>query len=293
MRTNFIGHKISNILPVDEIDTIHYFELDKDFQSRGESHDCWEFVYVDKGEVIAEADGVRHILKQGDGIFHKPDEYHTHSANKIVAPNIFIITFVCKSASMEYFQGRVLHIPEKLRPLIASILAESHNTFEMPFNQVYLREMKVKPNSAIGGLQMIRAYLEQFLILLLRNEARHQVTVYPSRENMEGHIAQQIADTIEKSVYGTKTNVEQICNMHGYSRAYLSRIFKENYDCTMTEYMSKVKIDEAKRLMREKRMNFTQISDALSFSNPLYFSRVFKRVTGMSPTEYCKSIKID
>lgn len=293
MKTSFIGHKISNIIPVDEIDTIHYFELDKDFQSRGETHDCWEFVYVDKGVIIAEADGVRHVLNQGDGIFHKPDEYHNHSANNIVAPNIFIITFVCKSPSMEYFQGRILHIPEKLRPLIASILTESHNTFEMPFNQVYLREMKVKQDSAIGGMQMIRTYLEQFLILLLRNENREQKNLFSTKENLEGHLAEQMAKTIEDSVYGTKTTVEDICDIFGYSRAYLSRIFKDNHGCTMTEYMSRVKIDEAKRLMREKSMNFTQISDALAFSNPLYFSRVFRRVTGMSPTEYSRSIKID
>lgn len=293
MKTSFIGHKISNIIPVDEIDTIHYFELDKDFQSRGETHDCWEFVYVDKGVIIAEADGVRHVLNQGDGIFHKPDEYHNHSANNIVAPNIFIITFVCKSQSMEYFQGRILHIPEKLRPLIASILTESHNTFEMPFNQVYLREMKVKQDSAIGGMQMIRTYLEQFLILLLRNENREQKNLFSTKENLEGHLAEQMAKTIEDSVYGTKTTVEDICDIFGYSRAYLSRIFKDNHGCTMTEYMSRVKIDEAKRLMREKSMNFTQISDALAFSNPLYFSRVFRRVTGMSPTEYSRSIKID
>lgn len=293
MKAKFIGHKISNIIPVDEIDTIHYFELDKNFQSRGESHDCWEFVYVDKGVILAEADGVQHVLNQGDGIFHKPDEFHSHSANKTVAPNVFIITFVCKSSGMEYFRGRVLHIPEKLRPLIANILAESHNTFEMPFNQVYLREMKVKQDGVIGGLQMIRTYLEQFLIMLLRNENKTQQRVFPTRENLEGHLAEQMAHTIEESVYGGKMTVEDICSMYGYSRAYLSRIFRDNHGCTMTEYMSKVKIDEAKRLMREKSMNFTQISDTLSFSNPLYFSRVFKRVTGMSPTEYSKSIKID
>lgn len=293
MRTKYIGHKVTNILPVDEIVTVHYFELGKDFKSRREQHNCWEFVYVDKGSLIAEADGKTHFLGQGDGIFHMPDEYHTHSANNRVAPNVFIISFVCKSQGMSHFKNRVLHIPEKLRPLIARILSESQNTFEMPFNDVYLRKMEFKDDSTIGGLQMIRTYLEQFLILLLRDEAKDNVSVYTNRENAEGHIARQMVKTIEDSLYGTKTTVEDICKIHGYSRAYLSRVFKDNYGCTMTEYMSKVRIDEAKRLMREANMNFTQISDKLSFSNPLYFSRVFKRVTGMSPTEYCKSIKIE
>jgi len=293
MRTKYIGHKISNTISVDEIVTVHYFELGKNFQSRGEQHDCWEFVYVDKGEVLAQADGVDYILNQGDGIFHKPDEFHTHSANNLVAPNVFIISFVCHSPSMKYFQNKILHIPEKLRHFISNILAESRNTFEMPFNEVYLKKMKLKHNSTIGGQQMIRTYLEQFLIMLLRNENSAQVAIFSAKENMEGRLAGKIAETIEQNMYGPKITVDEICIKHGYSKAYISRIFKDNIGCTMTEYMAKVKIDEAKHLIREKNMNFTQISDMLAFSNPLYFSRVFRRVTGMSPMEYRKSIKND
>jgi len=61
----------------------------------------------------------------------------------------------------------------------------------------------------------------------------------------------------------------------------------------MGEYLILLKIEKAKQLIREKEFNFTQISDMLAFSNPLYFSRVFRRVTGMSPREYLNSVKIN
>jgi len=51
------------------------------------------------------------------------------------------------------------------------------------------------------------------------------------------------------------------------------------------------KIQEAEKLISEKKYNFTQISDMLSFDNSHYFSRVFKRISGMTPTEYKNSVK--
>ena len=56
--------------------------------------------------------------------------------------------------------------------------------------------------------------------------------------------------------------------------------------------MLKEKIKKAKNLIREGNLNFTEISDTLSFDNPQYFSRVFRRVTGMSPTEFKNSLDI-
>lgn len=40
---------------VERIYSVHYFEFSKDYTFPGEAHDFWEFVYVDKGEIIATA----------------------------------------------------------------------------------------------------------------------------------------------------------------------------------------------------------------------------------------------
>ena len=65
----------------------------------------------------------------------------------------------------------------------------------------------------------------------------------------------------------------------------------ENTLLNEPEYILKKKIGEAKRLIREDKLNFTQISDVLCFDNPHYFSTVFKRVTNMTPSEYKNSVK--
>ena len=74
-------------------------------------------------------------------------------------------------------------------------------------------------------------------------------------------------------------------------RSQLQKLFREEYQCGVIEFFSRMKIDFAKQLIRENDMNFTQISDFLGYSSIHYFSRQFKTFTGMSPSEYALSIK--
>ena len=53
-------------LSITRIITIHYFEYTSTYHFAGESHDFWEFLYVDKGEIHVTADSLRTTLKKGD-----------------------------------------------------------------------------------------------------------------------------------------------------------------------------------------------------------------------------------
>ena len=55
---------------------------------------------------------------------------------------------------------------------------------------------------------------------------------------------------------------------------------------TIIDYFTHLKIDEAKKLLRKRENNISQVSSILSFDNPNYFSKVFKKVTMMSPSKY-------
>ena len=53
------------------------------FSFTGESHDFWELVYADKGDVTVFADDKSFVLEQGNVIFHKPNEWHNVRANGV------------------------------------------------------------------------------------------------------------------------------------------------------------------------------------------------------------------
>lgn len=289
MKLNYIKHKLANLISITKIVTIHYHEFDKSFVFDGESHNFWEMVYVDAGNVSIKANGREFFLKQGDVIFHKPNEFHTIKTDKNSAANVFVITFVCSSEPMSFFKGKTMAVPAKLKKHISAIIEEYTETFNrMKTNDV---KLEMKENPPIGGQQMIRTHLEQLLIMLIRHEQdRHNLRVFPTKESMENHIVSEMLNIIEENTC-SRISVESICQKLNYSRAYLSKIFKVATGYTIHEYILKNKIREAKRLIREDKYNFTEISDLLAFDNPHYFSAVFKKLTNMTPTEYKNSVQ--
>lgn len=68
--------ELEKVLRIDRIYSVHYFEYGPDYAFTGESHDFWEFVYADKGEVYVTAGEEEKLLKKGQMIFHAPGEYH-------------------------------------------------------------------------------------------------------------------------------------------------------------------------------------------------------------------------
>lgn len=290
-RPTYIKRRLDNVINITKIVTLHYFEFDKNFVFPGEVHDFWEMVYVDGGEVLIDADKSSHVLKRGEIIFHKPNEFHTISSNKKSPANVFVISFATASKSMSYFRSRKMMLPEQLRPYIKTLMQEGRDTFDLPFNNPGLRELTLKESSPFGGQQLIRTTLEQLLILLVRTQEQRAKNphIFPDKESMDNHLVSAVLDILNENIYGTIT-VDEICSHLNYSKAYISKIFNRTCHCTIIEYYTNLKINEAKRLIRENNYTFAKISEMLCFNNPHYFSRVFKKVTNMTPREYLHGI---
>ena len=289
MKSNFIKHKLNNLISINRIVSIHYNEFDKDFTFPGESHDFWEMVYVDKGCVQITAGKETFPLREGQIAFHKPLEFHTVNADGVSAANVFITAFVCSSAAMSFFRKKIATVPASLRKYISGMIAESANAFmPMPIGEITLKPRESMP---IGSQQLIRIHLEEFLIMLMREESNQKNSgVFPDKESMENHLVAEMIEIIENNLCSVITCAD-ICEKMSYSRTYLSKIFKTATGYTISEYITTLKIKEAKKLIRQKRYTFTEISDLLSFDNPHYFSRVFKKVTNFTPTQYKNSVR--
>lgn len=284
--------KINLLINITDIHTIHYYEFDKTFEFIGEKHNFWEFVYVDSGAVTITQDGVSTILKQGEILFHEPNEYHTIKSYNS-DPNIFVICFECKSPAMNYFKKFRSPLNAVLKPFISSIIIEAENTYVIPKNDINFQYLTLKNTAPLGSEQLIKSYLEQFLIILMRNtSAKNEILMFPSRESLESTLISDMKKYINSHLE-CKLKIEDICNEFGYSKTYLSQLFKSQSSISLMKYYNNKKIEYAKKLIREKNYNFTQISEILSFDNPQYFSRVFKRVTGLTPSEFAKSLHIN
>jgi hypothetical protein len=174
MKQNYYKHKIENLILVSKIVTIHYFELAKNFASKGESHDFWELVYADKESIVCTANGKEFTLNEGEILFHKPNEFHTLSANSKKAPNVFIISFVCKSEAVRFFENKKLKLDKDLRKFVYMIIEESKKTFDLPYFNPDLKKMELCERPTLGGQQLIKNLFEILLINIMRSETEKE-----------------------------------------------------------------------------------------------------------------------
>ncbi len=287
---------LQDVLTIQEIYSIHYFEYMCDFSFPGESHDFWEFLCVDKGEVNVYAGEKFHNLKKGDIIFHKPNEFHDVNSNGLIAPNLVVMSFACTSPAISFFNGKVLQVNEAERLLLAQIIQEARHAFAGRMDDPYQEELVRNENPQFAGEQLIRLYLEQLLIQLIR---RNMIRTLPAvstahvksmKQKADGALFAQIEEYMEAHICETLT-IEQLCKSNSIGRSQLQKLFRSRSGYGTIEYFSRMKIDLAKQMIREDQYNFTQIADAIGFSSVHYFSRQFKKITGMTPSEYASSIK--
>lgn len=293
MNNNFTLQSFDRAFNIDKIITIFYMEFSKSFCYDGESHDFWEIVYIDKGEMICTADKKRFVLKSGEMTFHKPNEFHNLSGNNSVAPNVSIITFQCKSRAMKHFEGKIFKLSAEEKSLLSNIISEGTDCFELvdPHNPL-LQKMNKLENAPFGSSQMVKNYLEIFLISLYRNT---NVLTKKMRQSyvIDGvdvpYKIKEILNFLEENVC-TKLTISDIANHFKKSESYIKQLFNQYQKSGIIKYFNELKIREAKKLIREGTYNFSQISSMLGYDNPQYFSKCFKSFTKMTPKEYKASI---
>lgn len=283
----YFKHKLQNLINITRIVTIHYFEFDKQFKTKGESHDFWEFVYAEKESLLCTADERPIVLEEGEILFHKPNEFHTLSANGQTAPNVFILSFECKSDAIGFFENKKFRLDKNLAQFIYHIWDEGKRTFNIPYSDPALKKMDLLDSPTLGGEQLIKNYLEIFLVNLLRQqtETKEGNTIFLPNKELSAKPVREIIALLENNLYASLT-MDDICLKTAYSRAYLFRVFKAQTGNTIMEYYMNLKIRRAKQLLRENELSVKEISEMLAFNEPNYFTKTFKRLTGLTPTAY-------
>ena len=86
--------------------------------------------------------------------------------------------------------------------------------------------------------------------------------------------------------YNKKLNLAGIAEYVHLNSSYLSRLYKEETGVTITEKITRTRINKGKELLKKTDLKIYEISYMIGFDNPNYFSTVFKRYTSVYPKEY-------
>lgn len=273
--------------------SLHYFEFAKDFLFEGEAHDFWEILYVDKGEIEVMADSVGYVLKQGEALFHKPNEFHSIWANRKIGPNVIVVCFECHSPAMKLFEDKLFCLNDQERNWMALIIKHGFAAYHPPFDLPRVHDLNKREDAPFGCEQLLRIHLELLLLsLAARGESLPQSNRLSSaaKERSEEELLKRVIAYMEERLHANLT-LEQLCVRFHVGQSRLSALFKERLGLGVMKTYKNLKIERIKLLIREERYNFTEIAEQLGYSSIHTFSRHFKTAVDMTPTEYAKTVK--
>lgn len=90
--------------------------------------------------------------------------------------------------------------------------------------------------------------------------------------------------------YQEDLSLRQIAARFYLSREYISRKFKQQFGLNWSEYLGKLRINNAKLLPQNPSLRVAKVSEMVGFQDEKYFSKVFKKMEGMTPAEYRKTV---
>lgn len=180
------------------------------------------------------------------------------------------------AGQIELVRARILELAVVLSR--AAVEAKAELEMVLGLNFKYIKE--------IGELKTI----DELCIWIVKVLERFTEAVYENRNIKK-------VDIIRKAREFIRTNYKKNITLQDISRAvylspyYLSHIFKKETGSTILEYVTKVRIEEAKRLLENTPWSSTRISFEVGYGDQSYFCKVFKKLEGLSISEYRKRTK--
>ena len=89
-----------------------------------------------------------------------------------------------------------------------------------------------------------------------------------------------------REYYSVEISLEELARMCAVSVPWFCKLFKQNFSITAKEYITLLRVNQAKRLIQTTDLKMYEIADRVGYDDFRYFSRVFKALEGKAPSEY-------
>jgi AraC-like DNA-binding protein len=224
-------------------------------------------------------------LNQGDFFLIKPDVAHHYEYNGNDHTNLFIVCFESSADLLELIEGKRTLSPSE-REIMSTIFSESRKAFKFPRE----KKLALLEKPAFGAQQLVENHVESLLINMVRAKLndKPEIKFVMNSTDFNNKLVNDIIQILKTNLYG-KITLEEIQNSLFYSKTYLNNNFKKITGDSIMHYYRVIKIEEAKKLIKNGE-SITTISDKLFFESPNYFSKVFRSVTGLTPSKYKRTI---
>lgn len=125
--------------------------------------------------------------------------------------------------------------------------------------------------------QLMEQYVDVSLVRLNEEKYRYSRSIKEALDYIDQHYSDALTLKI----------VAQVVHLNP---SYLSTLFKEELNISFVEYLTRVRIQQAKRLLLTTDLNVTEIAESVGYQTPKYFNKVFREYEQTTPGAYRKSM---
>lgn len=244
------------------------------------THDYIELHFVLAGTGKYTIRDTKYHVTAGDLLLLNPGEPHAHICSTKNPLFLFSVGFENiylkgKPENEFYFpNGKpVFHTSSDLKERLTSLCYNMLNEESAPFPGRYF---------------MMRSYLTQMLILIIRNNTgtSSSVVQYDFTSSQKSYVVKTVLEYMQKH-YQQKVSLDEIAGNMYISSVYISKVFKEETGNSPINHLIQIRLEKAAELMSANpSLTIKEIAKSVGYDDAYYFSRLFKKYYGVSPSHY-------
>jgi len=236
-----------------------------------------EFHFIRHGKLRLEFTDQGYDAGPGDVVIIPAHTCHCDKFDPSREFEVFMASFSWNDAEEQFFArlpGPIIHVQNdeqrgKIRQALEGLYLGGNRDTDYDqllcqsiFHTVLLSVMKI-----VAGLDKAVSSAEQ---LSAADKKKHWL-IAEVKSYINHHYQQQIT-------------LDDLASFLGVSQYHLSRIFNEESGFSLPEYLTMVRMERAKILLSEGRLNISQVAYQVGYEDSGYFSKVFKKHFGLSPS---------
>lgn len=232
-------------------------------------HSHCEIIHVVKGNIEMTIDGHHHVLKAGETCFVFPYSVHQYEDSQTAEAYIFLFDTNITGAFEESLYSQVPMLP------YTNALKDAISTYE--------RITKLYKQNTAFATQTATSYISAIVGELLC------VLDLQERPTDSDDMVKQVLSYCTTHFSDDDISIQKIADELYISTSYVSKIFNQKLHYSFREYINVLRINHAKKLLKDMHYKIVDVMLECGFKNQSSFNRVFQNVAGISPKEYRKS----
>lgn len=249
-------------------------KYETDWHSSMHKHNFTELFYCIKGKGRFHIENEVFDVGEDDLVIVNSNIKHTESS-KDQSPLEYIVLGI---------EGISLTLSKDEQSELYSIHNYQNYKHEILF---YIKALLLEASQTNAYYDLISQNLLEVLIynIIRRAETKLVLSNYHADDQSLSYLKNYIENN-----YSQNINLDTLSKLVNINKFYLIHTFKKVYNCTPMQYLVKVRMDRAEKLLRDTDLAVSQIARIIGINSHSYFSQSFKKIYHKSPQEYKESI---